>query len=83
MSRSPRWPARVSASAAVDALAPGPGRHQVRLIFSAALCGAEPLRPARPDPIAGRAPGEYVRAVSAGGVPAGRLRRRRDNPAAW
>jgi MFS transporter len=42
----------------------------------------EPPRPARPDPIAGRVPGEYVRAVSAGGVPAGRLRRR-DNPAAW
>jgi hypothetical protein len=39
MSRSPRWPAGVSASAAVDALAPGPGRHQVRLIFSALMLG--------------------------------------------
>jgi len=29
----------------------------------------------------GRAHGEYMRALSAGGVPAGCLRRRRDNPA--
>jgi hypothetical protein len=26
---------------------------------------------------------QFAIAVSAGGVPAGRLRRRRDNPAAW
>jgi hypothetical protein len=39
MSRSPRWPARPSASAEVDAQAPGPGRHQVRLIFSALMRG--------------------------------------------
>jgi hypothetical protein len=30
---------RPSASAAVDAQAPGPGRHQVRLIFSALMVG--------------------------------------------
>ncbi len=39
MSRSPRWPARPSASAAVDAQAPGPGRYQARLIFSTLMLG--------------------------------------------
>jgi hypothetical protein len=38
---------------------------------------------ARPVPIPSRPrPGEYTRALSAGGVPAGCLRRRRDKPAA-
>ena len=37
---------------------------------------------ARPGRITGRAHGEYMRALSAGGVPAACLRCRRDNPAA-
>ena len=39
MSRSPRWPVRPAAAAAVDAQATGPGRHQVRLIFFALMLG--------------------------------------------
>jgi hypothetical protein len=45
MSRSSRWPAGPSASAAVDAQAPGPGRHQVRLIF--ARYAGDPVIPLR------------------------------------
>jgi hypothetical protein len=50
--------------------------------WSARPSAAEATTPGRPDPITGRAHGEYMRALSAGGMPAGCLRRRRDNPAA-
>jgi hypothetical protein len=39
MSRSPQRPARRPTAGTADAQAPGPGRHQVRLIFSALMLG--------------------------------------------
>ena len=39
MSRSPQRPARRPAAGTADTQAPGPGRHQVRLIFSALTLG--------------------------------------------
>jgi len=39
MSRSPQRPARRPAAGTADAQAPGPGRHQVRLICSALMLG--------------------------------------------
>jgi len=72
MSRSPQRPARRPAAGTADAQAPGPGRHQVRLIFSALTLGIllaaldqtiaatalpTPHRPPRPAGAAAARPG--------------------------
>ena len=72
MSRSPQRPARRPAAGTADAQAPGPGRHQVRLICSALMLGTllaaldqtivatalpTPHRPPRPAGAAATRPG--------------------------